>query len=317
MNYQNRFDVTVLGELNVDIILNGLSKFPEVGKEIFAGSLTTTLGSSSAIFASNLSTLGSSVAFVGIVGDDNNGDQIISSLKSKGIDVSNILRTNNCDTGVTIVLNYAEERAMATYPGPMASLRVSDVSENIFTGSRHLHVSSIFLQKGLQEQVVDLYQKAKSFGLTTSLDPQWDPLEKWDIDWRSLLMYVDIFLPNEAELLALTSTETMEDAIKSLKGFANTVVVKRGRAGAILASGDQRIQQPAFLNESVVDSIGAGDSFDAGFIHKYVQGKPLTECLKFAALAGAVNTTGVGGTGAFKDIEAVKTTAKTFFNYTF
>src|SRR5690606_1380406 len=119
-----------------------------------------------------LSTLGSSVAFVGIVGDDNNGDQIISSLKSKGIDVSNILRTNNCDTGVTIVLNYAEERAMATYPGPMASLRVSDVSENIFTGSRHLHVSSIFLQKGLQEQVVDLYQKAKSFGLTTSLDPQ-------------------------------------------------------------------------------------------------------------------------------------------------
>lgn len=316
MKHSRPFDVVVIGELNIDIILNDLNSSPEKGKEVFAQSLTTTLGSSSAIFASNLSTLGVRIAFVGMVGDDYNGDQIISLLKAKGIDVSGIIRKTGCSTGVTVVLNDDEDRVMVTYPGPMTELALEDIDERIFANARHLHLSSLFLQKRLQAQIVQLFRKAKSFGITTSLDPQWDPFEKWDVDWPSLLQYVDIFLPNESEVLAITSSESTDVALEKLRSFGHIIVVKKGREGAVLVSGDERIVQPAFLNESVVDSIGAGDSFDAGFVHQYLQKKPLNECLEFAALTGAINTTGKGGTGAFTDIEAVKNTAKRLFNYT-
>jgi sugar/nucleoside kinase (ribokinase family) len=171
------------------------------------------------------------------------------------------------------------------------------------------------LSTGLKKDVQKLFEKAKGMGLTTSLDPQWDPGERWDIDFKALLPYVDIFMPNETELRALTRTPDIEKAVQSLKPFFNIVVVKRGKQGACLWVGNEIIQQPAFLNKEVVDSIGAGDSFDAGFIHQFIQKKALTECLEFGALTGAVSTTRAGGTAAFESLHLVKSIAETTFNY--
>ena len=113
------FDVLVVGELNVDLILNGLQSMPVVGKEILAEAMTLTLGSSSAIFASNLSCLGTKVAFLGRVGDDSFGSLTIESLRAKGVDTRLLIHTPEHATGATIVLV-----AMACYAATLGAKAV-------------------------------------------------------------------------------------------------------------------------------------------------------------------------------------------------
>lgn len=310
------FDVLVVGELNVDLILNQIEKFPVIGKEVLAHKMTVTLGSSSAIFASNLSTLGSRVAFSGQLGIDDFGARIITSLEAKGVDTSGILRSSNVATGATIVLNFGEDRAMITHQGAMADFSINNIPDKVLRQSKHLHVGSIFLQPALKKDILNLYMKAKALGITTSLDPQWDPSEKWDLDFESLLPYVDVFLPNAKELECITKTRDIKAAAQSLS-TANILVVKNGIEGACLWDGKEFVEQSSFRNTDVVDSIGAGDSFDAGFIHQFIKQRPLQECLEFAALSGAVNTTRAGGTTAFENIDTVRRIAKASFNYTF
>ncbi len=300
------FDVLVVGELNVDLILNKIDSFPEMGKEKLAQEMTLTLGSSSAIFASNISSLGAKVSFVGKIGKDSFGDLVLDSLKKKNVNTDFIISDEKSKTGATIVLNYDEDRAMVTHPGAMEELTIDDITSERLSSAKHLHVSSIFLQPKIKENILDLLVKAKKAGLTTSLDPQWDPNEKWDIDLRKLLPFIDVFLPNETEITHLTKEPDVEKALKLLAPFANLIVVKMGSKGsALLRNGNISIQ-PAFLNEDVADAIGAGDSFDAGFISKFVKGESAIECQRFGNLCGALNTTAAGGTGAFSDYEKMK-----------
>ena len=161
------FDVIVVGELNVDIILNRIDRFPEMGKEILANSLDLTLGSSSAIFASNLSSLGSKVSFIGKIGKDGFALTVLNSLQSKGVDTSNIIQSEILNTGATIVLNFDQDRAMVTYPGAMEDLKLKDINFETIATAGHLHFSSIFLQPGIRNDLSKLFKKARSFGLTT------------------------------------------------------------------------------------------------------------------------------------------------------
>jgi len=308
-----KYDVVVVGELNVDLILNRLEGFPEVGKEKIAGKMDLTLGSSSAIFASNLSSLGAKVAFLGRVGNDSFGDLVIDTLKNKGVGTEYLIKDSDYKTGATIVLNYEEDRAMITYPGAMNNLTINDITNNIINSAKHLHFSSYYLQPGIKNDVAAMFKMAKESGLTTSFDMQWDPAEKWDMDTKSVLPYVDIFLPNEQELLFLTSAEEIENGLKSLQKISNNIVVKMGSKGSMLFSGGKSIFKESYLNNNVVDCIGAGDSFNAGFIYKYVNGAELPVCQQFANLTGAINTTAAGGTTAFSSIEVIKKTAKERF----
>jgi sugar/nucleoside kinase (ribokinase family) len=312
MNRTGKWDVVVVGELNVDLIANNIERAPEMGKEVIAHAFTTALGSSSAIFASNLSTLGNAITFVGRVGSDGNGDFILSELQSRGVDISNIVRTGLRDTGATLVLNHGEDRAMVTYPGCMTSLSEGDVADEILKASKHLHVSSIFLLPRLRERIVDLFARAKQLGLTTSLDPQWDPAEQWDLDLNEVLPLTDIFLPNRRELELLTGTSGIISALTRIHD-GHVIVVKDGKEGATLWDHGKIIDQRSFLNEKVVDSIGAGDSFNAGFIHKFLLGEPLHRCLRFACLTGAINTTAPGGTAAFRDLDSIRRIARESF----
>ena len=310
-----KFDVLVVGELNVDIILNQIDSFPEMGKEKLARQMSTVLGSSSAILASNISSLGARVAFAGKIGKDANGDLVIETLHQRGVNTDQVIRSAEVDTGATIVLNYAEDRAMVTYPGAMEQLTLDDISKESLAQAKHLHFSSYFLQPGLQSQIATLFRQAKELGLTTSMDPQWDPEEQWNFNLAEILPYVDVLLPNEKELLYLTRTSSLSDALEAVRPHAHWVVVKKGNEGSYLWHDGDLHHQPPFLNESVVDAIGAGDSFNAGFLYQFIQGKPLVECQTFGNLTGAISTTRAGGTAAFssqKDIEAI---AQSRFDY--
>ena len=308
-------DVLVVGELNVDLILNQIESFPELGKEKIARQMNITLGSSSAIFASNLSSLGARVSFIGKIGNDQFGDVVLQSLKSKGVDIGSIQKSDALNTGATVVLNFNEDRAMITHPGAMENLSLNNIPLDKFSKGRHLHFSSYFLQPGIQKDLATLFKLAKEAGLTTSFDAQWDPNEKWDINLSGVLPYVDIFLPNEKEICYLTGKTTVEEAVDSIKHLANIILIKMGNKGSVCWHKGEFFHKEPFLNKNVVDAIGAGDSFNAGFIYKFIQKETLDRCQTFGNLTGAISTTQPGGTTAFTDYTGIMKIAKDTFGY--
>lgn len=310
-----KYDVLVIGELNVDLILNNISGFPRMGTEILARDMQLLLGSSSAIFASNLSILGPRVAFLGKIGIDDFGRLITDTLERKRVSTEYIIRNRDYQTGATIVLNYGEERAMVTHPGAMEQLGLEDITQEIVEQCRHIHISSVFLQPGILKGLTEILKLAKEKGISTSLDPQWDPSERWDLNLVELLPLIDVFLPNTQEFLALTRQNDIDNAFESVKEYAHIIAVKMGSDGSMGYKNGQILKKEPFLNTSVVDAIGAGDSFNAGIIYKFLQMKDLAECLEFGNLTGAINTISAGGTTSFKNIDMVKETALKQFGF--
>jgi sugar/nucleoside kinase (ribokinase family) len=291
--------ILVIGELNVDLIVSGLDTFPALGREILADGMRTVMGSSSAICAAGLARLGAPVDFVGKVGVDYYGDFVVDELRRLGVGTRQIIRDEVVRTGVTISLAYPEDRALVTYLGCIPHLRLADVKTSILSDYNHLHVGSYFLQKGLRSGLPDLFGFAHRAGMTVSLDTGWDPDETWgNSDLLALLDKVDLFFPNEDEACAIARLDDIEQAMRELAKRARLVVVKRGPAGSMALQGGQIVHCPGFRVDAV-DTTGAGDSFDAGFIFAHViQGQKLVEALRFANACGALCTTGHGGTAA-------------------
>jgi len=300
-----KIDVCVIGELNLDLILYGLPKMLELDRELLASNIAFTLGSSSAIFAHNLSTLGTKVGFISKIGDDPLGKMALERLVSAGVDVGGVKRASGgTATGLTVVLPQPLHRYILTYPGTMFEMQYSDIDMNYVRGARHMHLSSFFLHRALRPRILDLFREAKAAGLSTSLDTNDDPENKWGRDLLEVLKYVDVFFPNDREAKKITGTEDLAQAINRLVGLAKVVVVKRGSGATICRSGEeQHSLMPPLVKP--VDDIGAGDSFGAGFIHQYVRGAGLEDCLSWGNLAGAYSTTKEGGTEAFRDRAAL------------
>ncbi len=308
------YDLLVVGELNLDLILNKIQSFPKMGTEIIADEMSLSLGSSSAIFASNISVLGIKTAFAGMIGNDSFGELVLSSLQAKNVDTRFVKINKEYKTGLTVALNYDDDRAMVTYPGAMNHFSLQNIDDDVFDSARHMHLSSIFLQEELKNDVVELFQKAKQYGMTTSLDLQWDPTEKWDLDFGNLLPLVDVFLPNKSELFAITGIEDVEKALNSLKDKCNTIAVKMGAEGSILFNNGSISYHKPYLNTNVIDAIGAGDSFNAGFVYALLNGHQAADCMDFGNLMGAINTTAGSGTGAFTSKSEIEKRAKKSFN---
>jgi sugar/nucleoside kinase (ribokinase family) len=298
-------DVCVVGEINLDLILYGLPKELVLDRELLASGFALTLGSSSAIFAHNLTMLGGKVGFISKTGGDALGKMALERLSVAGVDVGRVSQTTGqTATGLTVVLPYLRQRYILTYPGAMFELQYSGIDLGYVRSARHLHVSSFFLHRALRPRILDLFREAKGAGLSTSLDTNDDPENKWDRDLLEVLKYVDIFLPNDREAKKIAHTDDLSQAINLLAGLAKIVVVKRGSSAAICRSGQE---QCSLMPPSVkaVDDIGAGDSFDAGFVHQFLKGAKLEDCLAFANVAGAYSTTKEGGTEAFRDRAAL------------
>ncbi len=294
------FDVAVVGEINLDLILYGLPKEMPLERELLASDFRMTLGSSSAILAHNLATLGSRVSFTACVGPDTLGKVALEYLRDRGIDLSRVIPSRtNTSTGVTLLLPHGKERHILTYPGTMFELRHSDLDLVFLKTAKHFHLSSLYLQRGLLPDVPRLLRELKAAGLTTSLDTNDDPDDRWE-GLNEIFPLIDIFLPNMREACRIEGTEHAEVAIERLAQRVPILVVKMGSDGAVLRRGRQKISASGNKVE-VVDTVGAGDSFDAGFLHKFVRGADLEECMAFANRAAAFSTTAAGGVEAFRD----------------
>jgi sugar/nucleoside kinase (ribokinase family) len=294
------FDVSVIGELNLDLILYGLPQELQLEHEHLAKDLSITLGSSSAIFAHNLSLLGNKVGFSSCIGSDPFGEICIQRLGASGVELSRVRRMAGKTTGLTIILPQRQQRYILTYPGTMYDLSEKDLELRHVFDAKHLHVSSYFLQKALRPQFIDIFRKAKEAGLSTSLDTNDDPEDRWPADIQLLLKYVDILLPNEREACKLAQVEDVARAAEILSQKVPMLVIKRGAQGALARVGKEKYTAYPPMVEAA-DVVGAGDSFDAGFVHQFIRGAKIEECLKFANIVGALSVTRAGGTEAFRD----------------
>ena len=299
--------ILVIGELNVDLIIGGLDTFPALGREILADVMRTVMGSSSAICAAGLARLGVPVDFIGRVGVDYYGDFIVDELHRLGVGTKHVIRDDVVRTGVTISLAYPQDRALVTYLGCIPHLRLADVKTSILPNYDHLHVGSYFLQKGLKAGLPDLFGLAHRAGLTVSLDAGWDPDKRWgNSDLLALLDNVDLFFPNDVEACAIARLDDVEEAMRELAKRAKLVVVKLGPEGSMALQDGQIAHCPSFPVDAV-DTTGAGDSFNAGFIFAYVvQKRPLAEALRLANACGALSTTRYGGTAGQPTVRQVQ-----------
>jgi len=295
-----RFDVTIAGELNLDLILYGVPEEIPRERELLATDLNLTLGSSSAIVAHNLSSLGSRVGFVSCVGSDSFGELATARLAAARVDVTRVSILPGRKTGLTVIMQRDSWRNMLTYLGTISDLKLEDLDIGYLSSARHFHLSSFYLQRGLQVGIPALLNKIKSAGLTTSLDCNDDPDDRWEGGIRDALRYVDIFLPNAREAMRLTGARDAQSAAKHLAQVVPLVVVKVGAEGAIARRGEETWSSPA-LRLEVVDPVGAGDSFNAGFLHEYLKKSNVQTCLAAGNLAGALSVTRAGGTEAFRD----------------
>jgi sugar/nucleoside kinase (ribokinase family) len=290
--------VLIAGELNPDLILGNCHIFPEPGKEVLVDDLSLTLGSSAAICAAGFARLGDSVTFAGVVGADAYGDFCIDALRKAGVDVSLVQRRPDLKTGITVSITSARDRALVTYPGAITALRPDDLPDTVFAGHQHFHVSSWFLQDGLRPGLKGLFAAAHRAGLTTSLDSGYDPSEKWETELLlDTLTEVDVFLPNETEIKGITGQNSLDAGMRELDNGRLLIVAKLGAQGCVARHRAESIRAYAFPVE-VVDTTGAGDSFNAGFLHAWLREEPLDDCLRFGGACGALSTRGMGGSAA-------------------
>jgi sugar/nucleoside kinase (ribokinase family) len=290
------FDVLVAGEINPDLLLSG-NVVPVFGQvEKLVDQATLAIGSSSAIFACGAARLGLSVAFVGVCGEDVFGRFMLEEMQKRGVDVTNVIVRSDGQTGLSLILNHEADRAILTHLGLIPTLQAADIPDELLQQARHLHVASYFLQTDLQPDLPDLFRRARSLGLTTSLDTNYDPSEKW-VGFDELLSVTDIFFPNKTEALSITQSSDLEMAARKLAAQSKIVAIKLGVQGALLPAKDGMIVIPS-TPVNVVDTVGAGDTFDAGFLYGYLNRWDLKISLQLGVICGALSARAAGGTAA-------------------
>ena len=297
-------DIAIAGETNLDLILYGLPQEMPTERELLGSGFNITLGGSSSILAHNLSVLGARVGFTSQVGSDEMGEIAIARLAQAGIDTSHISRKPGTGTGVTILLPHGRQRHILTYPGVMAEMTVADLDLPYLTSARHFHLSSLFLQTALHPGLPELFDHLKQAGLTLSLDTNDDPSNQWSGVLNTLLDKIDLLLPNEDEIKKIANKPTLDEALDALAPHIPLIVVKCGARGALVQHQTQRGIQRDWVAPVLVepvDTIGAGDSFNAGFLRAYLNGDAPLRAAAFGNITGALSTLRSGGTEAYRD----------------
>jgi sugar/nucleoside kinase (ribokinase family) len=302
-------DLLVVGEVNPDVIVSDADPRPVFGQaERLVREIRLTIGSSSAITACAAARLGLRVAMVGVVGDDVFGRFMTASLRERGVDVSAIRVAEDLPTGASVVLSDGRDRAILTARGTISSVSALDIPPRLLERARHLHIGSWFLQDGLRPDAAGLLARASEAGVTTSVDPNWDPAGAWDGGLRALLTALDVLFLNEEELRRIVGVMDVDEAAVMLARLGRRgregagdlprplVAVKCGAAGALVASADGVLARVGAYPVEAIDTTGAGDTFDAAFLAARLDGAGPADALRAGAVAGALATTTLGGT---------------------
>jgi sugar/nucleoside kinase (ribokinase family) len=291
-------DLVVLGDINPDVIVSDDDPEPifgDVEKRVDGASLH--VGGSSAICACGAARIGLNTVLVGVVGDDLLGRLVLDEIAAREVDIRHCVVDPGVATGATVVLARERDRAMLTYPGGIEKLSVGHVPHELLRNARHLHVGSYFLWGEARDELPALFSQAAAVGVSTSVDCNWDPTERWGTDLLELLDIADVFFCNAREAGRITGHSDVKKAGAELARHARVAVIKEGARGALAVHGEV-VAAVGAPEIKAVDPVGAGDSFDAGFLCRWIAGEPLLDCLRFGVACGSLATHAVGGTGS-------------------
>lgn len=312
---RDRPRVLVVGEVNPDIVVTGVPALTFGQREDVTGPTTMTVGSSGAITASGLARLGRGVALVGVVGADPFGEFMIGRLSARGVDTGMVRTVEGGRTGSSVILVRAadaSDRQILTDPGVMGELRSHDVPLDRTTGARHLHISSWFLHTGAVAGFPRLLREVKARGLSTSVDPNDDPTRSWTAHLPEALQHVDVFFCNETEARGVAvaagadASLTRHQAARHLLSCIaaeGAVVLKCGAEGAYVHTA-RSVVHVAAPSAGVVDTVGAGDSLAAGFLHEWLARGDVATALAMGVACGTLSTHHSGGVDGQPDAGA-------------
>jgi sugar/nucleoside kinase (ribokinase family) len=291
-------DVLVVGDANPDLLLSGdvVPRFGQAEQDVDAA---VALGGSGAIAAAALARLGVRVAIAAAVGDDDLGRLVAGRLAERGVGLAPLQRSA-APTGLSVHLLRGEDRAILTSAGAIADLDVDAACDAIAAGVGHVHLASLYLIPTLMTGGGRVLAAARAAGATVSIDTNYDPTGGFAVpEW---LREADVLLPNAAEALALTGRPhdgDVQAAARDLASGGATVAVKLGADGALAVAGPggDVVRVPAPAPPAVVDAVGAGDAFDAGFLRAQLDGRPPAERLALACAAGTLSVRDRGERG--------------------
>jgi sugar/nucleoside kinase (ribokinase family) len=291
------FDIITIGDMCVDQLVELGDTTPRFGQvEQWIPDYFLEMGGSACIFACQAAKLALRVGILGRVGADAYGELVLRRLRESGVDTRWVQVDARLKTGIGVTLCRADgDRAILTYGGSLNAVYPADLTDEFLASARHFHYCSYYLQTNLLPEIPAILRRARGLGLTISLDTNWDPQETWDGGLAESLAQADLFLPNEQEARAITGQPTVEHALDSLLRRVPTVAVKLGERGALVGRGAERLLAPVERVEKPLDTVGAGDSFDAGFVVGWLRGLPLAECAALGNACGRATTLYHGG----------------------
>jgi sugar/nucleoside kinase (ribokinase family) len=299
--HMNQYDVAVIGEIYIDHIFTGFATWPQPGEEAFARNYYREIGGGAANTACALGRLGRSVNLIGVIGESD-AAWFEQRLQDYGVSVKNIRRTSG-NTGVTASVSMVDDRSFFTYVGEnerLTSILGSDDVLSVLKLARHIHFA-LPLSRSVAKRMLPTLRAA---GCTTSLDVGFQ-LE-WLRDEANFetCCTTDYFLPNEREALILSGGTTEDYLTFAQSKGLRRPVIKLGPSGAAM-----RVENVTYKVSSpiveVVDTTGAGDAFDAGFIDALLDGVGSEQCLRRGCICGGLSTRQTGALRALPRREEI------------
>lgn len=302
---KKKWDVYVYGDVNIDLVIPGVEKFPEPGQEDEVPVMETFVGGGAALFTLGVGKLGLHPVFQGEVGDDCYGELIRKQFRESHVDDTLLATSTEQKTGISISFTNEKDRSFLTYRGTNEKISISQVNVEMVKEASHIHVTG-YAGSINHEEYLNLLKRIKEeTEATVSFDVGWDSTGEWKPEIRELFPYIDVLFMNETEAEHYGRTD---DAVAAAEEFAKTAgmaVIKRGKSGSI-AVRDQKLYQAPSYTVTAVDTTGAGDSFNAGFVYGFLRGKTMEECLQCGNACGALSVTALGGNTGFPTEERLQ-----------
>ncbi|MBQ7931271.1 MAG: carbohydrate kinase family protein [Clostridia bacterium] len=295
---QKKWDVYVYGDVNIDLVVPGVESLPEPGSEVDVPVMETFVGGGAALFTLGLAKLGLTPVFQGSIGRDMYGEYIRGLFRELGVDDTLLLDSDTKKTGISISFTTEKDRCFLTYRGTNEGLSLMHMDLNQLPGAKHVHVTG-YEGATNHAEYLDILTKIHAMGdVTVSFDVGWDMTGVWYEGIFDLLPMIDVLFMNETECQHYTRCEDIETGARKLAEKAGIAVIKLGKTGAMAIKDGEKYFAPAYKVQAV-DTTGAGDSFNAGFIYGFLQGLPMEECLKCGNGCGALSVTKLGGNTGF------------------
>ncbi|TWF58578.1 carbohydrate kinase family protein [Neorhizobium alkalisoli] len=284
-----RSAVLSIGRIYCDLIFTGLGELPVLGRELFADGMEITAGGGGFIAAAHMVHVGRKAALVARLGTDTLSAGVEGQIRDSRVDLRFVEHAADAGPQVTVAAVIGHDRAFLTHRAGPAQPATLDAALD-WDEARHLHIAEF----ATLHEIPDLITRAKAKGLTVSLDPSWDPSLIHDKSLLEACKGVDLFLPNMEEATAITSSSDPLIAIGILRKTFPLVALKGGADGAWLLADADVLHAPAEAVK-VVDTTGAGDAFNAGFLHAWLDGAAPETCLKAGIRAGSLAVKAAGG----------------------